>query len=124
MKLENPLIKADIIIQAMNIIPTFNGHLTVDVMQKISNEEIQRVLKRENLKLNNDEKAKHNENNLKSDRKDIPASIANSIDTQNSIDIPQPKKLESVVIDPLPAKRQDGSAVQLAIFNFFPSTIE
>ena len=116
MKLENPLIKADIIIQEMNIIPTFNGHLTLDVMQKISNEEIQRVLKRENLKLIYDEKANINENNLKSDRTDIPASIksegANSITTQNSINIPQPKKPESVVIDPLPAKRQQPKIKQ------------
>ena len=49
MKLENPLNKADIIIQEMNINPTFNGHLTLNVMQIISNKEIQSVLKREKI---------------------------------------------------------------------------
>ncbi|MHA1670608.1 MAG: metallophosphoesterase [Promethearchaeota archaeon] len=110
MKLENPLNKADIIIQEMNINPTFNGHLTIDVMQKISNEEIQKVLKRENLKLNNDEKSKHDKNNLERDQLTIPASIeskvVNSLNTQNSINIPQSKKPKLVVIDHLPAKKQ------------------
>lgn len=110
MKLDNPLIKTDIIIQEMNTIPTFNGHLTLNVMQKISNEEIQRVLKRENLILSNDEKTTYNENNLESDRIDIPSSnksvFANSIETQNLINNPQPKKPELIVIDPLPAKKQ------------------
>jgi len=110
MKLENPLIKTDIIIQEMNTIPTFNGHLTLNVMQKISNEEIQRVLKRENLILSNDEKTTYNENNLEIDRIDIPSSnksvFANSIETQNLINNPQPKKPELIVIDPLPAKKQ------------------
>ncbi|MHA1373968.1 MAG: metallophosphoesterase [Promethearchaeota archaeon] len=114
MKLENPLMKADIIVQEMNIIPTFNGHLTVDLMQKISNEEIQRVLKRENLKLNNDEKAKYNENNIQSDIINNPASINSEVEIniQNSINIPQPKKLESVVNGPLPAKRQQPKIKQ------------
>jgi len=110
MKLDNPLIKTDIIIQEMNTIPTFNGHLTLNVMQKISNEEIQRVLKRENLILSNDEKTTYNENNLEIDRIDIPSSnksvFANSIETQNLINNPQPKKPELIVIDPLPAKKQ------------------
>jgi len=116
MKLENPLIKTDIIIQEMNTIPTFNGHLTLNVMQKISNEEIQRVLKRENLIISNDEKTTYNENNLESNRIDIPSSIkseyANSIETQNLINTPQPKKPELIVINPLPAKKQQPKIKQ------------
>ena len=114
MKLDNPLIKTDLIIEEMNVNATFNGHLTIDVMQRISNEEIQRVLKRENLKLIFDEKTEYKENNLKIDKVDIPASrkneVTNSINTQNSISIPQRKK--SIIIEPLPAKRQPSKIKQ------------
>ncbi|MBY9002353.1 MAG: metallophosphoesterase [Candidatus Lokiarchaeota archaeon] len=114
LKMDNPLIKTDLIIEEMNINPTFNGHLTLDVIQRISNEEIQRVLKRENIKIKCNEKTEYKENNLKIDKVNIPASIKkevkNSLNTQNSISIPQRKK--PMTIDPLPAKRQHSKIKQ------------
>ncbi len=110
MKLENPLIKTNTIIQDMNNIPTFNGHLTIDVMQKVSNEEIQNVLKRENLKLNINDRANLNENNMTNNQVDIQTPIlnevSNSINTQNAISIPKAKITKSIVIDSPPAIKQ------------------
>ncbi len=46
LKLENPLKKVDEIVKETSFFPTFTNHLTEDFLSKISNEEIQKVLKR------------------------------------------------------------------------------
>jgi len=46
MSLENPLEILNLIIKETSFIPSFNSYLTLNILQKISNEEIQKTLKR------------------------------------------------------------------------------
>ncbi len=48
--LENPIEKVNLIIKESSFIPSFNGHLTTDILKKISNSEIKKVLKRNLIK--------------------------------------------------------------------------
>jgi DNA polymerase II small subunit len=50
--LDNPLEKVNLIIKETSFLPTFNGHLTEHILKKISNNEIQRALKRVLIKEN------------------------------------------------------------------------
>ncbi|MFX1337668.1 MAG: DNA-directed DNA polymerase II small subunit [Promethearchaeota archaeon] len=65
--LSNPLEKANIIIKETSFIPKFNGHLTKDFLKKISNDEIQRALKRLSLK----------------EESNLPEQVSNEIDAYN-----------------------------------------
>ena len=50
LELDNPLNKVNLIIKASSFLPNFSSHITIEVLNKISNEEIQKVLKRITLK--------------------------------------------------------------------------
>jgi len=65
--LNNPLEQANLIIKETSFIPKFNGHLTKDILKTISNDEIQRALKRLSLK----------------EDINLPEQVSNEIDANN-----------------------------------------
>ncbi|MFX0070731.1 MAG: hypothetical protein ACFFAO_06545, partial [Candidatus Hermodarchaeota archaeon] len=46
---DDPIGKVDDIIKESSFLPTFNGHLTIEFLKKLSDKEIQKALKRHNL---------------------------------------------------------------------------
>ena len=82
LSLDDPLKIIKLIIKNISFLPNFNSHLTVDVLQKISNEELQKelqkVLRKEiNSKAIQEKKEKNVENTELT-------SLLNIIDTKNS----------------------------------------
>jgi len=79
MSTNNPSESLDLIIKETSFIPTFNSHLTIEILEKISNKEIQKALRRairknivkESKKLDNIKEKTENQNrkNLKEENK-------------------------------------------------------
>lgn len=70
--LNNPLEKVNLIIKETSFIPKFNGHLTKHILKKISNDEIQKALKRLSIKegITQSEDISNELNNMKIDFED------------------------------------------------------
>ncbi|MHA1490129.1 MAG: DNA-directed DNA polymerase II small subunit [Promethearchaeota archaeon] len=85
LKLENPQKKVNIIIKETSFIPTFKSHITENILRKISDEEIQKAIKRNLIKkeLSSVEKCSNN----------IDKSSNKLMSTINSLEIEEKKPL-------------------------------
>ena len=108
LKIDNPIEKLNIIIKQLSFIPTFNSHLTENILKKISDKEIQKILKRatfrekiysseDAVKVKDDTLKKSNEvidnDNLLIHKSEITENIPK---TKNSVKIKekQPRKIK------------------------------
>ncbi|TFF84911.1 MAG: hypothetical protein EU518_02015, partial [Promethearchaeota archaeon] len=78
----NPLESLDLIIKETSFIPTFNSHLTIEILEKISNQEIQKALRRAIRK-----------NIVKGSR--IPEEIKEKNESQNGKNLKEENKKEN-----------------------------
>ena len=50
LKVDNPLEKIGTLIKEVSFIPSFNGHITEEILHQIQNKEIKKILKRSGIK--------------------------------------------------------------------------
>ena len=86
---DNPLNNIDLIIKETSFLPTFNSHLTIDTLTKISDEKIQKSLKKikiqeEKPKIISKEKD-HQKLNIKQDKKNKVLQIKEDKSTKELI---------------------------------------
>ena len=100
--LENPVGKVNNIIKEASFNPTFNGHLTLDILNKSSNESILRALKRKVIRQDNNlskNDTKQNDTSVMNVKKQIESqkieTLANEIKSVSS----SPKLINSQLED-------------------------
>lgn len=116
----NPPESLDLIIKEISFIPAFNSHLTLNIINKISNKEIKRALKRairQNLveKPNDEEKINDKKKNdpltEKNDNKIETKAIEKKIKTKNISESEDGPKSNNLNLSPLNTENNSSSAV-------------
>lgn len=92
LKLENPQKKVNIIIKETSFIPSFKSHITENILRKISDEEIQKAIKRNLIKKELSSVEKCSNNIDKSSDKLMSTINSTEIEEKKSLNIEKPEK--------------------------------